>query len=89
MFPRRLRRTSVNAKSESPRRTNELNGKPSNGDSRNQSGAGAAGFAFGSRRYASRGPRRLFLAQKCQMGPVFEHEAERPHALLRMQSSCA
>ncbi len=40
-------------------------------------------FSFGSRRFASRGVRRLFVPQKCLMSPVFEPDVERPRALLR------
>jgi hypothetical protein len=39
-------------------------------------------FSFGPRRYASKGPRRLFLPQKCLVSPVFEPDVERPHAIL-------
>jgi len=47
------------------------------------------GFSFGPRRYASKGPRRLFLAQKCLVSPTFEPEVERPKALLHLHSSFA
>jgi hypothetical protein len=45
--------------------------------------SGAPVFSFGSRRFASKGVRRLFVPQKCLMSPVFEPEVERPHTLLR------
>lgn len=46
----------------------------------------AAGpFSFGALRYASKGPRRLFVPQKCIMSPVFEPDVERPHAILRIR----
>lgn len=42
-------------------------------------------FAFGPRRYASKGPRRLFVPQRSS--PLFEVEVQRPRALLRLRSS--
>jgi hypothetical protein len=49
----------------------------------------ASSFSFGARRFVSRGPRRLFVLQKCSMSPVYEHEVARPNALLRVVSTCA
>ena len=46
-------------------------------------------FSFGPRRFASKGPRRLFVLQKCVMSSVFEPEVKRPNALLRVVSTCA
>lgn len=46
----------------------------------------AAPFSFGARRYASKGPRRLFLPQKCQMSPAFELGADKPGTILRYGS---
>lgn len=43
-------------------------------------------FSFGPPRYVSRGPRRLFLPQKCAVSPSFEPEAERPRAILRVRA---
>ena len=48
----------------------------------------AGEFSFGPRRYVSSGPRRLFIAQECLMSPAFEPKLERPHALMRVVSSC-
>jgi hypothetical protein len=42
-------------------------------------------FAFGPRRYASKGPRRLFVPQRST--PLSEVEVQRPRALLRLRSS--
>ena len=42
----------------------------------------SATFSFGSRRFTSRGVRRLFLPQKCLISPAFEPDGLRPHALL-------
>lgn len=39
-------------------------------------------FSFGSRRFASKGPRRLFVARNPLMSSVFEPQLERPHSLL-------
>lgn len=46
-----------------------------------------AGFSFGSRRFASRGPRRLFVMQECAIYPVFEASPDRPRGILRVNSS--
>jgi len=46
-------------------------------------------FSFGARRYASTGPRRLFMPQKPLMSPVFQPGVERPRAILRVVSSCS
>lgn len=46
-------------------------------------------FSFGQRRFASKGPRRLFVPQESAISPVFEPEVERRRAILRVQSSCA
>jgi len=48
----------------------------------------AGEFSFGARRYVSSGPRRLFVAQECLMSPAFEPRLERPHAIMRVVSSC-
>jgi hypothetical protein len=48
----------------------------------------AGEFSFGPRRYVSSGPRRLFIAQECLMSPAFEPRLERPHAIMRVVSSC-
>jgi hypothetical protein len=50
---------------------------------------GARTFSFATRRYASSGPRRLFIPQKPLMSPVFEPDVQRPKAILRVVSSCA
>ncbi len=42
-------------------------------------------FSFGSRRYASKGPRRLFVPQKCIVSPAYDPGVERPHAILRLR----
>jgi len=44
----------------------------------------AAQFSFGARRYASQGPRRLFLPQAGHLLPVFEPAVARPRALWRL-----
>jgi len=62
-------------------------GKP--GPARAADGADRTpGFSFGSRRYASRGPRRLFVMQECAMYPVYEANPDRPRGILRVSSSC-
>lgn len=42
-------------------------------------------FAFGARRYASKGPRRLFIPRRSI--PAFEVEIRRPRAILRLRST--
>ena len=49
----------------------------------------AVAFSFGARRYISKGPRRLFLTQKCFVSPTFEPEVARPNSLLHLRSNCA
>ncbi len=39
-------------------------------------------ISFGARRYSSKGPRRLFVPEKCLVSPVFE-PTPRQHSLLR------
>jgi 7-keto-8-aminopelargonate synthetase-like enzyme len=51
-----------------------------------ESDTAALPFSFGPPRYASRGPRRLFLTQKCAVSPSFEPEVERPRAILRLRA---
>ncbi len=51
--------------------------------------AKGAKFSFGARRYTSKGPRRLFVPQKCLISPAFEPDFEPPKGLLRVVSSCA
>jgi hypothetical protein len=46
-------------------------------------------FSFGVKRFASRRARRLFVAQKSLVYPMFESPLERPRALLRVISSYA
>ena len=42
-------------------------------------------FSFGSRRYASSGARRLFVAQTSAVPPIVGPELARPQTLLRHQ----
>jgi hypothetical protein len=44
-------------------------------------------FSFGARRFASKGPRRLFLAQKCLVSPIFEPGINRPKTFLHSHSA--
>lgn len=46
-------------------------------------------FSFGRRRYASKGPRRLFVPQKCLMSPAYEPEVERPHSIVHIRTATA
>jgi hypothetical protein len=41
-------------------------------------------FSFGRTRYASSGPRRLFVPQKSPLSPVFESESARQRGMLRV-----
>jgi hypothetical protein len=45
-------------------------------------------FSFGVPRYGSNGPRRLFVPQESSTSPAFLPALERPHAILRVVSSC-
>ncbi|SPE59467.1 hypothetical protein SBV1_3240012 [Verrucomicrobia bacterium] len=49
----------------------------------------AGHFSFSARRYAARHSLRLFTPQKALISPAFELDAPRPHAILRVVSSCA
>ena len=48
---------------------------------------GPARFCFGARRYPASGSRRLFALRECVLPPVYDIEASRPHALLRVLSN--
>jgi len=47
-------------------------------------GNNSGSFSFGLRRYASKGPRRLFRLQERLLCPVFEPEAEQPRKILHL-----
>lgn len=44
-------------------------------------------FCFGSFRYASTGPRRLFVSRKSANTPAYDAPVQQPHSLLRLLSS--
>jgi hypothetical protein len=46
-------------------------------------------FMFGAARYASTGPRRLFVPRKGLMSPVFDAQSVPRRKILRVLSSCS
>lgn len=52
-------------------------------------GAVSPVFSFARRRYASRGPRRLFVPRQDPLAAVHVQDVERSAALLRVVSNCA
>jgi hypothetical protein len=62
---------------------NQRTQNPPSGDAGRPEGSGAIRFSFGSRRYATTGPRRLFVPQECYSFPAFEPEVGRPLTTLR------
>lgn len=46
-------------------------------------------FSFGIRRYASKGPRKLFVQRKPSLGPAFDGALQNKRALLRVLSEFA
>src|SRR3989442_15751219 len=85
-FRRLSSKDVVNGKADD---VNRGNGEERLVESTQQGNNSGSHFSFGPRRFASKGPRRLFVLQKCVMPPVFEPEVIRPNALLRVVSTCA
>ena len=71
----------------SGRKPEEQRAEPPSQNARQTAGAAALHFSFGAPRSGSTGPRRLFVPQNSFLSPAFVAAAERPHAILRMQSS--
>ena len=51
---------------------NERNGPFPAGEGARTANQGSASFCFGARRYATKGPRRLFVPQGCPFFPAFD-----------------
>jgi len=63
---------------------NQGGGKQEQPPENEQTNSGAPiQFSFGARRYASTGPRRLFVPQKPLMSPVYAPEVMHPQTILR------